>query len=80
MLDDMLQVSTHLLFPSQTDLCLDRVICDELTHTLILEVTSTQETPRCPRMCSSMFGRACVGGRTVRVGCSANGCRRSPVL
>ncbi len=49
MLDDMLQVITHLLLPSQTDRCLDRVLCDELTHTLILEVTSTQETPRCPR-------------------------------
>ena len=47
MLDDIQQVITHLLIPSQMDLCLDRVICDELTYTLILEVTSTQETPRC---------------------------------
>ncbi|NTW01668.1 MAG: ISL3 family transposase, partial [Oscillochloris sp.] len=49
MLIDMLHVITELLLPSQTDLHLDRVVADDRTHTLILEVTSTQAAPACPR-------------------------------
>ncbi len=48
MLTDILHVITQLLLPSQTDLRLDRVVIDDHTHTLVLEVTSTQDAPRCP--------------------------------
>ena len=48
MLVDVLHVISQLLLPSQTDLHLDRVVADEQSHTLILEVTSTQEAPACP--------------------------------
>lgn len=46
---NMLHVITQLLLPSQTDLRLDRVVADDQTQTLRVEVTSTQETPACPR-------------------------------
>ncbi|NTV62707.1 MAG: ISL3 family transposase, partial [Oscillochloris sp.] len=46
---DMLHVITQLLLPSQTDLHLDRVVADDQTQTFILEVTSTQAAPACPR-------------------------------
>ncbi len=49
LLVDVLHVISQLLLPSQTDLHLDRAIADEQSHTLILEVTSTQEAPTCPR-------------------------------
>lgn len=56
MLIDMLHVITQLLLPSQTDLRLDRVVADDHTQTLILEVTSTQEAPACPR-CATAASR-----------------------
>lgn len=48
MLMDGLHVITRFLLPSQTDLRVDRVVADEQTHTLTLEVTSTQTAPTCP--------------------------------
>ena len=48
MLGDVLQRIIQLLLPSQTDLRLERVVADEQTHTLCLEVTSTQAAPACP--------------------------------
>ncbi|MEP6761730.1 MAG: ISL3 family transposase [Sporichthyaceae bacterium] len=45
---DVLHMISQLLLPSQTDLHLDRAVADEQSHILILEVTSTQETPACP--------------------------------
>ena len=48
MLTDILHVITQLLLPSQIDLRLDRVVTDEHTHTLVQEVTSTQDAPHCP--------------------------------
>jgi transposase len=56
MLVDMLHVIIQLLLPSQTDLRLDRVGADDHTQTLILEVTSTQEAPACPR-CATAASR-----------------------
>jgi transposase len=56
MLVDMLQVITELLLPSQADLHLNRVIADDLTQTLFVEVTSTQVAPACPR-CSTTASR-----------------------
>jgi transposase len=49
MLMDGLYVITRFLLPSQTDLRVDRVVADEQTRTLTLEVTSTQTAPTCPR-------------------------------
>ncbi|MDQ2998386.1 MAG: ISL3 family transposase, partial [Chloroflexota bacterium] len=48
MLVDVLPIISQLLLPSQTDLHLDRAVVDEQRHTLIFEVTSSQDAPACP--------------------------------
>lgn len=45
---DGLDLITRFLLPSQTSLRVDRVVADEQTHTLTVEVTSTQTAPTCP--------------------------------
>ncbi len=44
-----LHVLASFLLPSQTDLRVDRVVADEQRRTLLLDVTSTQTAPTCPR-------------------------------
>ncbi len=53
---DMLHIITQLLLPSETDLRLDRVVADDQTQTLRVEVTSTQAAPACPR-CAAATSR-----------------------
>jgi transposase len=53
---DVLHVITELLLPSQADLHLERVVADDQTQTLIVEVTSTQLAPACPR-CATAASR-----------------------
>jgi len=48
-LTEITNVIARCLLPSITDLRLDTITLDEATKTLILEVTSTQAAPACPR-------------------------------